>query len=76
MAFTITIMSWSIIEYRKQIVQSGELKNALDALKWGTDYLIKAHPQPDVLYGEVPNFSLSLSLLFFWHTHYYLLENL
>ncbi|GFP82565.1 endoglucanase 6 [Phtheirospermum japonicum] len=53
MAFTITIMSWSIIEYRKHIVQSGELKNALDALKWGTDYLIKAHPQPDVLYGEV-----------------------
>ncbi|KAK6129947.1 hypothetical protein DH2020_036341 [Rehmannia glutinosa] len=53
MAFTITMMSWSIIEYGGQIGNSGELENALDAVKWGTDYLIKAHPQPYVLYGEV-----------------------
>ncbi|GAA0166787.1 hypothetical protein LIER_21865 [Lithospermum erythrorhizon] len=53
MAFTITMLSWSIIEYGKQMAASGELSNALEAVKWGTDYLIKAHPQPDVLYGEV-----------------------
>jgi len=54
MAFTITMMSWSIIEYGKQIAAGGELGHAMDAVKWGTDYLIKAHPEPDVLYGEVP----------------------
>ncbi|KAH6804380.1 glycosyl hydrolase 9C2 [Perilla frutescens var. frutescens] len=53
MAFTITMMSWSILEYGKQMAASGELGHAIDAVKWGTDYLIKAHPQPDVLYGEV-----------------------
>ncbi|KAK6137294.1 hypothetical protein DH2020_028966 [Rehmannia glutinosa] len=53
MAFTITMMSWSILEYGKQMGASGELGHAIDAVKWGTDYLIKAHPQPDVLYGEV-----------------------
>ncbi|XP_059641533.1 endoglucanase 6-like [Cornus florida] len=53
MAFTITMMSWSIIEYGKQLGASGELSHAIDAVKWGTDYLIKAHPQPHVLYGEV-----------------------
>ncbi|XP_062146223.1 endoglucanase 6 [Alnus glutinosa] len=53
MAFTITMMSWSIIEYGKQIAAGGELGHAMDAVKWGTDYLIKAHPEPDVLYGEV-----------------------
>ncbi|CAM8876401.1 unnamed protein product [Rhodiola kirilowii] len=53
MAFTITMMSWSIIEYGKQLAHSGELKHAMDAVKWGTDYLIKAHPEPNVLYGEV-----------------------
>lgn len=54
MAFTITMMSWSILEYGKQMGASGELGHAIDAVKWGTDYLIKAHPQPNVLYGEVP----------------------
>ncbi|MFS8029857.1 putative cellulase [Helianthus anomalus] len=53
MAFTVTMMSWSIIEYGKQMATSGELGHAMDAIKWGTDYLIKAHPQPHVLYGEV-----------------------
>ncbi|KAK4486354.1 hypothetical protein RD792_009026 [Penstemon davidsonii] len=53
MAFTVTMMCWSLIEYGTQIGGSGELGNSLDAVKWGTDYLIKAHPQPDVLYGEV-----------------------
>ncbi|KAF7828148.1 endoglucanase 6 [Senna tora] len=53
MAFTVTMLSWSIIEYGKQMASSGELGHALEAVKWGTDYFIKAHPQPNVLYGEV-----------------------
>ncbi|KAK2664272.1 hypothetical protein Ddye_002846 [Dipteronia dyeriana] len=53
MAFTVTMMSWSIIEYGKQMASSGELTNAMEAIKWGTDYFIKAHPEPNVLYGEV-----------------------
>ncbi|KAL2543741.1 Endoglucanase 6 [Forsythia ovata] len=53
MAFTITMMSWSIIEYGKQMASSGELGHAIASVKWGTDYLIKSHPQPYVLYGEV-----------------------
>ncbi|KAK1564941.1 hypothetical protein Q3G72_015204 [Acer saccharum] len=53
MAFTVTMMSWSIIEYGKQMASSGELSNAMEAIKWGTDYFIKAHPEPNVLYGEV-----------------------
>lgn len=65
MAFTITMMSWSIIEYRNQIAQSGELAHSLDAVKWGTDYLLKAHPHPDILYGEVLFFCLFLLLPIF-----------
>ncbi|KAG6579554.1 Endoglucanase 6, partial [Cucurbita argyrosperma subsp. sororia] len=53
MAFTVTMMSWSILEYRAQLVASGELGHAMDAVKWGTDYFIKAHTEPNVLYGEV-----------------------
>lgn len=53
MAFTVTTMCWSIIEYGGQLESNGELGNAIDAVKWGTDYFIKAHPEPNVLYGEV-----------------------
>eukprot|EP00252_Welwitschia_mirabilis_P011164 TRINITY_DN25101_c0_g1_i1.p1 TRINITY_DN25101_c0_g1~~TRINITY_DN25101_c0_g1_i1.p1 ORF type:complete len:631 (+),score=55.32 TRINITY_DN25101_c0_g1_i1:183-2075(+) len=53
MAFTVTTLSWSVIEYGKHMARSGELVHAMDAIKWGTDYFIKAHPEPDVLYGEV-----------------------
>lgn len=53
MAFTITMLSWSTIEFTNKLEAKNELSNALEAIKWGTDYLIKAHPQPNVLYGEV-----------------------
>ncbi|KAI3774644.1 hypothetical protein L1987_49203 [Smallanthus sonchifolius] len=35
--FTVTMISWSVIEYRKQMATSGELGHAMDAVKWGTD---------------------------------------
>lgn len=53
MAFTVTMLSWSVIEYGKQLASSGELRNSMEAIKWGSDYLLKAHTEPDVLYGEV-----------------------
>lgn len=55
MAFTITMMAWSVLEYGKQMAASDELGHAMDAVKWGTDYFVKAHPEPNVLYGEVRN---------------------
>ena len=55
MAFTTTMMSWSILEYGGQMAATGELGHAIEAVKWATDYFIKAHPQPYVLYGEVPS---------------------
>ncbi|KAE8038507.1 hypothetical protein FH972_011009 [Carpinus fangiana] len=53
MAFTMTMLSWSAVDFRAQLEAKKELSNALDAIKWGADYLIKAHPKPNVLYGEV-----------------------
>ena len=58
------MMSWSILEYGKQMASSGELSHAVDAVKWGSDYLIKAHPEPYVLYGEVPFTFEDLSFFF------------
>ncbi|CAB4299711.1 unnamed protein product [Prunus armeniaca] len=53
MAFTITMLSWSTIEFGSKLDAKSELSNALDAIKWGTDYLVKAHAAPNVLYGEI-----------------------
>ncbi|KAJ3688114.1 hypothetical protein LUZ61_017278 [Rhynchospora tenuis] len=53
MAFTVSLLSWSVVEYGSKLSNKGELQNALDAIKWGTDYLINAHPAPNTLYVEV-----------------------
>ncbi|KAE9595355.1 putative cellulase [Lupinus albus] len=52
-AFTITMLSWSTIEFEDKLSAKNELDNALSAIRWGTDYFIKAHTEPNVLYGEV-----------------------
>ncbi|XP_024196543.2 endoglucanase 13 [Rosa chinensis] len=53
MAFSVTMLSWSTIEFQSKLKAKYEIANALRAIKWGTDYLIKAHPQPEVLYGHI-----------------------
>lgn len=52
-AFTVTLLSWSVIEYGELLAANKELEHAMEAIKWGTDYFIKAHTQPNVLYGQV-----------------------
>ncbi|KAJ6721293.1 ENDOGLUCANASE [Salix viminalis] len=39
MAFTTTLLSWSIIDFGRNM--GPELKNAVKAVKWATDYLLK-----------------------------------
>ncbi|CAK9180264.1 unnamed protein product, partial [Ilex paraguariensis] len=53
MAFTVTMLSWGVVEYAEEIAGAGELEHALEAIKWGTDYFIKAHTSPNVLWAEV-----------------------
>jgi endoglucanase len=55
MAASATMIAWSIVDYRSAYVQTGQLDNALNQLKWATDYFIKAHPSPNELYGQVGN---------------------
>jgi endoglucanase len=55
MAASATMLAWGIVEYRSAYVSTGQLNNALDQLKWATDYFIKAHPSANELYGQVGN---------------------
>ncbi|XP_075091321.1 endoglucanase 2-like [Nicotiana tabacum] len=53
MAFTATVLSWSILEYGNNMKLVNELENAQESLKWITDFLINAHPSDNVLYIQV-----------------------
>ena len=41
MAWSVTVLAWGVLEFKKGYINAGEYKNALDAIKWGTDYFIK-----------------------------------
>lgn len=53
LAYTATVLSWSILEYGDQMKAVNQLEQAQDSLKWITDYLINAHPSENVLYIQV-----------------------
>lgn len=43
MAGAMTLLSWGVQEYRDGYARSGQLDEALDAIRWGTDFLLKSH---------------------------------
>ncbi|KAH7537880.1 hypothetical protein FEM48_Zijuj03G0140000 [Ziziphus jujuba var. spinosa] len=51
MAFTVTILSWSVIEFGQ--FMDSDLQHALEAIRWGTDYFLKATSKADVVVAQV-----------------------
>lgn len=51
MAFTTTLLSWSVIDFGRNM--GSELGNAVRAVKWATDYLLKATAHDGVVYVQV-----------------------
>ncbi|MDS0525276.1 glycoside hydrolase family 9 protein [Clostridium sp. SHJSY1] len=61
MAYTVSMLSWSVYESHDAYEKSGQLPYILDNIKWATDYLIKCHPSPNVYYYQVGNSALDHS---------------
>jgi len=53
MASSMALLAWSGIEFEQGYQRCGQWGYFLDAVRWGADWLMKAHPQPDVFYGQV-----------------------
>lgn len=57
MAFTITMLSWSVIEYGQKYHAIGEYNHVCDLIKWGTDYLLltfnSSATKIDKIYSQV-----------------------
>ena len=51
MAFTTTMLSWSVIEFGG--FMGSELANAKTAIRWATDYLLKATAHLPTIYVQV-----------------------
>ncbi|KAK9271341.1 hypothetical protein L1049_026931 [Liquidambar formosana] len=46
-AYTITLLSWTVIEYPQKYADIGELDHVKDIIKWGSDYLLKLFIPPN-----------------------------
>lgn len=55
MAFTTTMLAWSVLEFGDMMPPS-ELRNALLAIRWATDYLLKTVSQPNSIFVQVINY--------------------
>ncbi|XP_071109686.1 uncharacterized protein [Haliotis cracherodii] len=53
MAYSTTILTWSLIHWRNAYEASGQLDNMYDCIKWPLDYLLKCHTGKDELYVQV-----------------------
>ncbi|MEM7066099.1 MAG: glycoside hydrolase family 9 protein [Cyanobacteria bacterium P01_B01_bin.77] len=57
MAASTTMLTWGVLEYYDVYAKSGQLDEALDAIKWATDYFLKAHisdgKTTQAFYGQV-----------------------
>ncbi len=53
MASSMTMLSWGGIVFRGGYEKSGQMEQLLEAVRWGTDWLMKAHPEANVFYGQV-----------------------
>ncbi|CAD5193003.1 unnamed protein product [Musa acuminata subsp. malaccensis] len=54
MAFTTTMLSWSVIEFG-ELMPTDELRNAAVAIRWATDYLLKTISHPGLVFVQVGN---------------------
>lgn len=53
MLSTMALLAWSGIEYGDGYAAAGQRDQLLEAIRWGTDWILKAHPSPNVFYGQV-----------------------
>ncbi|XP_049936441.1 endoglucanase-like isoform X4 [Nymphaea colorata] len=53
MSFTVSLLAWGATEFRKQLQAANQLNHLLEAIRWGTDFILKSHTSPTTLYTQV-----------------------
>ncbi|XP_046375110.2 endoglucanase 4-like [Haliotis rufescens] len=55
MAFSTTLLTWSLIRYKDAYNATGQLEDMYECIKWPLDYFIKCHTKPNELWVQVGN---------------------
>ncbi|KAK2984585.1 hypothetical protein RJ640_018963 [Escallonia rubra] len=53
MAFSVSLLSWAAVEYQKEISAINQLGYLQLAIRWGTNFILKAHTSSTTLYTQV-----------------------
>ncbi|MEU0739904.1 glycoside hydrolase family 9 protein [Streptomyces sp. NPDC006134] len=53
MAYSATVLAWGGLEERAAYTSTGQWTHLKNNLRFVNDYFVKAHPSPNVLYGQV-----------------------
>lgn len=53
MSYTATVLAWGLVDYEAGYSSAGALDDGRKAVKWATDYFIKAHTATNEFYGQV-----------------------
>jgi len=48
-----TMLAWSAISFPEAYNSAGEMQNLKNGIRWATDYMLKCHVAPDVLFAQV-----------------------
>jgi len=51
MAYTTTMLAWSVVEFGE--LMGPDLQHALESIRWGTDYFLKATKRPNIVVAQV-----------------------
>ncbi|XP_076451288.1 endoglucanase E-4-like [Babylonia areolata] len=53
MAWSTTVLCWSLLEFRDAYSQAGQLRYMYDGIRWPLEYFLKCHTKPNELYVQV-----------------------
>ena len=52
MSFTVSLLSWAASQYRSELSQAKQLDYLLRAIRWGADFIMKAHRTSTTLWTQ------------------------
>ena len=68
MSFTVSLLGMAAVEYGTQVGAAAQLGNLRTAIRWGTDFLLRAYPSSTTFYTQAkPSLPLSTYLSIYIH---------